>query len=131
MLKDPIIRRFISSSLFAGTFVWVAISFFDVDPDVVWMLLGLCFLFVGALIVVGLMGVPLIRLIRPKPPFLSKIAVAEQELAQEKHSKTKRSLADDLPADNAEGEGIAEDREKPDADADVTPALDQSSEKAG
>ena len=129
MLKDPIIRRFISSSLFAGTFVWVAISFFDVEPDVVLTLLGLCFLFVGALIVVGLIGVPLIRFIRPKPPFLSKIAVAEQELAQEIQSKTESALADDLPLGHADREGVAEAGNKP--EADLTPVSDQSSEKAG
>lgn len=129
MLKDPIIRRFISSSLFAGTFVWVAISFFDVEPDVVMTLLGFCFLFVGALIVIGLIGVPLIRFIRPKPPFLSKIAVAEQELAQEIQSKTDSVVADELPLDDADREGVAEARDKP--EDGLTPASDQSSEKAG
>ena len=78
MFKDPMIRRFVSSSIFAGTFVWVAVYFFDVDPEVVWVLLGFCVVFVLGLIIIGLVLAPLIRLLRRKPPLLSRL---EQEEA--------------------------------------------------
>ena len=58
MLRDPLVRRFISSSVFAGAFVWVAVRYFEVDTEVVWVLFGLSFVFVGALIVVGLVLAP-------------------------------------------------------------------------
>ena len=71
--KDPLIRRFISASFFAVAFVWVAVHFFDVDLDVVWVLLIFSFMFVGALIVIGLLLTPIIRLLRRRTPFLSSL----------------------------------------------------------
>ena len=73
MLRDPLVRRFFSSSVFAGAFVWVAVRFFEVDTEVVWVLFGLSFVFVGALIVVGLILAPAVRLFRRKPSLLSKL----------------------------------------------------------
>lgn len=63
--------------MLAGTFVWVAVYFFDVDPDVIWVLLGFCVVFVLGLIVIGLLLAPLIRLVRRKPPLLAKLAEIE------------------------------------------------------
>ena len=71
MLRDPLVRRFISSSAFAGAFVWVAVRYFEVDTEVVWVLFGLSF--VLALIVVGLVLAPAVRLFRRKPSLLSKL----------------------------------------------------------
>ncbi len=73
MLKDPIIRRFISSSLFAGAFIWVAVRYFEVETEVVWVFFGLSFLFVGILIVIGLLLAPAVRLFRREPTLLSRI----------------------------------------------------------
>lgn len=73
MLKDPLVRRFISSSAFAGAFVWVAVRYFEVDTEVVWVLFGLSFVFVGILIIVGLVLAPAVRLFRRKPSLLSKL----------------------------------------------------------
>lgn len=53
---DPLVRRFLAASLFAGAFVWVAIDSFHVDSEVVLeffllsiamvlLLMGLAFLF--------------------------------------------------------------------------------------
>jgi hypothetical protein len=53
---DPLIRRFLSGSLFAGAFIWMAIYFFDAETEVirvlaifsgllVLLLIGLAFVF--------------------------------------------------------------------------------------
>ena len=73
MLKDPLVRRLISSSAFAGAFVWVAVRFFKVDTAVVWVLFGLSFIFVGILIVMGLVLAPAVGLFRRKSSLLSKL----------------------------------------------------------
>jgi len=81
MLRDPLVRRFISSSVFAGVFVWVAVRFFEVETEVVWVLFGLSFVFVGMLIVVGFVLAPAVRLFRRKPLLLSKLDDLSDELA--------------------------------------------------
>ena len=73
MLKDPLVRRFISSSAFAGAFVWVAVRYFEVDTEVVWVLFELSFVFVGILIVIGIILAPTVRLFRRKSSLLSKL----------------------------------------------------------
>jgi hypothetical protein len=82
MLKDPLVRRLISSSAFAGAFVWVAVRYFDVETEVVWVLFGLSFVFVGILIVVGFVLAPAVRLFRRKPSLLSKLDASPDELAE-------------------------------------------------
>ena len=82
MLKDPLVRRLISSSAFAGAFVWVAVRYFNVDTEVVWVLFGLSFVFVGILIVIGLVLAPAVRLFRPKPSLLSKLDATPTELPE-------------------------------------------------
>jgi hypothetical protein len=82
MLRDPLVRRFISSSVFAGAFVWVAVRYFEVDTEVVWVLFGLSFVFVGILIVVGLVLAPVVRLFRRKPSLLSKLDSSPDELEE-------------------------------------------------
>lgn len=87
-MRDPLIRRFISGSLFSAAFVWVAVYFFDVETDVVLVLFILSFVFVFALIIVGFLLTPLVRLFRSKPAMLSKIA--EDERAMDKHVHTEK-----------------------------------------
>ena len=82
MLRDPLVRRFISSSAFAGAFVWVAVRYFEVDTEVVWVLFGLSFVFVGILIVVGFVLAPAVRLFRRKPSLLSKLDDLPDELSE-------------------------------------------------
>ncbi|MBT4161896.1 MAG: hypothetical protein HOC70_10605 [Gammaproteobacteria bacterium] len=79
VLKDPLIRRFISASFFAAAFVWVAVRYFDVETEVVWVLLTFSVLFVLGLIVVGFMLTPLVRLFRREPTLLSKIGEPADE----------------------------------------------------
>lgn len=64
--KDPLVRRFVSGSLFAGAFVWVAVRYFDVDTEVVWVLFVMSFIFVFGMMFVGLALSFLIRLLRRK-----------------------------------------------------------------
>ena len=92
MLRDPLVRRFISSSVFAGAFVWVAVRYFEVDTEVVWVLFGLSFVFVGALIVVGLVLAPAIRLFRRKPSLLSKLDDLSDELAKPPAQKKSQTI---------------------------------------
>jgi hypothetical protein len=82
MLKDPLVRRLISSSAFAGAFVWVAVRYFDVETEVVWVFFGLSFVFVGILIVVGLVLAPAVRIFRRKPSLLSKLEASPDELPE-------------------------------------------------
>lgn len=51
--RDPLFRRFLSGTLFAGLFVFVAVQYFDVDTEVVWVLLVMSFVFVFGMIIVG------------------------------------------------------------------------------
>ena len=93
MLKDPLFRRFISSSAFAGAFIWVAVRYFEVDTEVVWVLFELSFVFVGILIVVGLILAPTVSLFRRKSSLLSKLDASpngSQELINHEGSETSR-----------------------------------------
>ena len=79
MFKDPLVRRFISSSVFAGAFIWVAVRFFNVETEVVWVLFWVSLIFVGAMMVVGPVVAPAIRLFRRDPPLLAKIKEEERQ----------------------------------------------------
>lgn len=72
ILKDPQIRRFVSGSAFAGAFVWVAVTQFRVDTEVVWTFFLMSFVFVGGMIVIGLVLAPLFRLMNRRPNFVPK-----------------------------------------------------------
>ena len=92
MLRDPLVRRFVSSSAFAGAFVWVAVRYFEVDTEVVWVFFGLSFVFVGMLIVVGLVLAPAVRLFRRKPSLLSKLDDLSDELAEPSAQKKSQTI---------------------------------------
>ena len=64
--KDPMVRRFVSAAFFASAFVWVAVSFFDVETEVVWVLFIYSIGFVLLMILVGFLFVPFISLFRKK-----------------------------------------------------------------
>ncbi len=80
LLRDPLFRRFVSASFFAGAFVWVAVSYFGVELDVVWVFLTLSFVFVGAMVVAGLLLAPVVRRFNSKPPLLARLS---EEMASE------------------------------------------------
>ena len=60
------VRRFISAAFFASAFVWVAVSFFDVETEVVWVFFIYSIGFVILMILVGFLFVPFISLFRKK-----------------------------------------------------------------
>ncbi len=70
ILKDPLVRRFISAAFFASAFVWVAVAFFEVEVEVVRVLFIYSVGFVALMIVVGFLVFPLITLFRKKPSSL-------------------------------------------------------------
>ncbi|MBO6658081.1 MAG: hypothetical protein JJ934_14380 [Pseudomonadales bacterium] len=89
MFKDPLVRRFISASFFAAAFVWVAVTYFNVETEVVWVLFLFSFIFVGGMMVVGLVLAPIVRFFqRDSSPFLSSLeAPASSELVDEAAKK--------------------------------------------
>lgn len=92
MLKDPLIRRFISASFFAGAFIWVAVRYFNVEADVVWVLFLFSIAFVVGLMVIGLVLAPLVRLFRrDSSPMLSSLEAPEQKESAEKEEETTRN----------------------------------------
>ncbi len=78
MFKDPLIRRFISASLFAGAFVWVAVVFFDVETEVVWVFLILSVVFVLMMVFAGLILAPIVSLFNRRPPLLGSLEKGEE-----------------------------------------------------
>ena len=100
MLKDPLIRRFISASIFSAAFVWVAVAYFDVDPEVVWVFLILSFGFVGSLIVVGLFLAPVVRLFNREPPLLSKIQEPTEPIEQIEQIKNMEQIKPEDPPES-------------------------------
>ena len=66
ILRDPLFRRFLSATFFAGAFVWVAVTYFNVETEVIRVFLIMSFLFVAVMIFIGLLLVPLIKLTHKK-----------------------------------------------------------------
>lgn len=101
MLKDPQIRRFISGSLFAGAFIWVAVTQFGVEMEVVWTLFLMSFVFVGGMMVIGLVLTPLFRWmnrrgqITPLVPTNSQEAQSQEEDSQEQHPEEQQESVDE------------------------------------
>ena len=72
-LTDPLFRRFLFGSLFAAVFVWVAVTHFNVETEIVWVFFLLSFIFIGAMIAIGLVLSPMVTLLRRKSDFLSSL----------------------------------------------------------
>ena len=87
MFKDPLIRRFISASLFAAAFVWVAVTFFDVETEVIWVFLAFSVGFVILMVLVGLLFAPIISIFNRRPPFLSKLKEEADQKAEVSETK--------------------------------------------
>lgn len=78
-LLDPLFRRFLSGSLFAAVFVWVAVTHFNVETEIVWVFFLLSFVFIGGMIAIGLILAPMVTLLRRKSDFLSSLEQPEKE----------------------------------------------------
>lgn len=90
-MKDPQIRRFLSGSLFAGAFIWVAVTHFDVEMEVVWTFFLMSFVFVGGMMVIGLVLTPLFRLFNRQPPIVppaESVNEAEKDSEPDSAKKT-------------------------------------------
>ncbi|HAK50794.1 MAG TPA: hypothetical protein DCM54_02660 [Gammaproteobacteria bacterium] len=86
LFTDPLFRRFVSGTLFAATFVWVAVYFFNVDKQIVTTFFILSFIFVGSMIVVGLVLTPIVMLTRKKKSRFIK-SVDEKETMQNREEE--------------------------------------------
>lgn len=64
LFKDPLHIRVLSGCFFAAAFVWVAVKFFNVDTEVVWVLAWMSVIMVAAMIVLALAGSVVLRLLR-------------------------------------------------------------------
>ncbi|XOV88852.1 MAG: hypothetical protein ACFHX7_02960 [Pseudomonadota bacterium] len=62
--RDPLIRRFVSGSAFAAAFVYVAVRYFKVETEVVWVFLLFSIVFVIGMMMVGFVLSFVIRLLR-------------------------------------------------------------------
>ena len=56
ILFDPLFRRFFLGTLFTGAFVWVAVRYFDVPTEVVWVFFVFSLGFVAMAIGGGVMS---------------------------------------------------------------------------
>ena len=66
IFKNSQIRLLISGTLFAVAFVWMAISSYDVDDEVIRVFLIMSVILVAGLILSGFLFSLLIRVLRPK-----------------------------------------------------------------
>ena len=76
IFKNRLVHRLLSGSLFAGAFVWVAISYFHVNGEVIWVFLVFSFGFVLLLLLAALLFAPLLWLFnrfRHRPPRFSRL----------------------------------------------------------
>ncbi len=88
------VRRFISAAIFASAFVWVAVSFFDVETEVVWVLFLYSIGFVVLMILVGFLFVPFISLFRKKrSSLLEGTTPKDLDDTQEDKSSTDQTLS--------------------------------------
>jgi type VI protein secretion system component VasK len=62
--RDPLYIRILSGMFFACAFIWVAIRYFQVDVNVIWVFLIMSVIFVAGLIVLGLVFSVMLRLLR-------------------------------------------------------------------
>lgn len=105
LLKDPLIRRFISAAFFAGAFVWVAVYFFDVDVEVVRVLFIYSVGFVLLMIFAGLFLAPVLAIFRRKRSSLlegeiSNIVAEDNEISSAA-SNVNDTIEDDSQTKNA------------------------------
>ena len=59
-------RHLLSTFVFGGALIWVAVVFFDVPREIIWVFLVLTVVLVSSLVVAGLFGGVFLRLMRRK-----------------------------------------------------------------
>jgi len=89
LFKDPLFRSFLSGTLFAASFVFVAVYFFDVDTEIVTTFFILSFIFVGSMIIVGLVLAPFITLLRrKKSKFINSLGDMKEDIENNRNHRT-------------------------------------------
>ncbi len=78
--RDPLVRRFISATIFAAAFVWVAVAFFDVETEVMRVFFIYSVGLVVLMVLAALVLFPIIGLFRKKrSSLLERPSKAEDE----------------------------------------------------
>ena len=84
--RDPLVRRFISATIFASAFIWVAVTFFDVETGVVRVFFIYSVGLVAIMVVAGLVLFPVIGLFRKKrSSLLELVENSEAENGEEEN----------------------------------------------
>jgi hypothetical protein len=99
---DPLIRRFLSGTLFAVAFIWLAIYFFDVETEVLRVLAIMSGLLVLLLIGVAFIFSFVVRFFRrSNGGLLEKIDLIESEVKADKVPKEPDTRAAASKSDDA------------------------------
>ena len=99
---DPLIRRFLSGTLFAVAFIWLAIYFFDVETEVLRVLAIMSGLLVLLLIGVAFIFSFVVKFFRrSNGGLLEKIDLIETEVKTDKVSKEPNTRATASKSDDA------------------------------
>jgi hypothetical protein len=102
IVRDPLVRRLLSGSLFAFAFIWTAVRYFEVETEVVWVLFVFSLIFVAGLIALGFVFSFLIRVMRPKGGGLLDKIDDEEPLANQEPSANREPSASKEPTANRE-----------------------------
>ena len=80
--KNSQLRLFVSGTLFTVAFVWMAITSYDVDKEVIQVFLILSFMLVGALILCGFLFSFVLRILRGKSEgMLERVSRGQKQAA--------------------------------------------------
>ena len=98
ILFDPLFRRFFLGTLFTGAFVWVAVRYFDVPTEVVWVVFVFSLGFVAMAIGVGVvaaLGYRIWRHYRRADGLVDRLS--RGEAPRDKDFSQARTTAEDTP----------------------------------
>jgi len=82
-------RRLLSTFVFGGAFIWVAVVFFDVPREIIWVFLVLTVVLVFSLVLAGLFGGVFLRLLRRERRSKRWFTHPEADIEQEKDPSIK------------------------------------------
>lgn len=89
-ISEGRIKRFLSSLFFSVAFIWVAVVFFEVDTEVVYVLFVLSLMMVGGAMAAGLMISPMIKRVRRRKT---------EHLLTQLHRSSQNSSGENPPAE--------------------------------
>lgn len=82
-------RRLLSTFVFGSAFIWVAVVFFDVPREIIWVFLVLTVVLVFSLVLAGLFGGVFLRLLRRERRSKRWFNHPEADIEQEKDPSIK------------------------------------------